>query len=62
MHPEGIRESGPVFQYLVGKYKRVNGFNRYGFVEIDFKIRTGRSRGSHLVAIEPFLLRLRRSR
>lgn len=52
----------PVFEYLVGKYKRVLGFNQFGFVELQFAIRKGPKRGLHAVAIEPTLLRVRRAR
>jgi hypothetical protein len=62
MSAGGIKESLPIFRYLVGKYKRVAGFNPYGFVELSFRIRKGRNRGWHSVEIEPFHLRIRRSR
>ena len=52
-------ESLPVFEYLLGKYKPVKGFNQFGFVELMFSIRTGPKRGWHSVAIEPSLLRVR---
>jgi hypothetical protein len=58
MHPSTRRESLPVFQYLVGKYKRVVGFN-YGLIELSFRIRKGKHKGFHSVWIEPELLRVR---
>lgn len=62
MAPESVKESLPVFEYLVGKYKRVEEFDDYGFAWLRFLIRDGPSRGRHFVAIEPFLLRVRRSK
>lgn len=56
------RESRPVFEYLVGKYKPVNGFNQFGLVELVFKIPAGNMSGWHSVAIEPNLLKVRRPR
>jgi len=44
MSTECYAESRPVFEYLVGKYKRVEGFNEFGMAWISFKIRKGRSR------------------
>jgi len=55
-------ESLPVFEYLVGKYKRVRGFDRHGHVELAFDVRKGPFPGLHWVWIEPFLLRVRRRR
>jgi len=62
MAPDCIKESQPVFEYLVGKYKKVEEFDEYGFAWLRFVIRKGPSRGSHWVALEPFLLRVRRPR
>ena len=57
MSEEGIAESLPVFQYLVGKYKRVRGFDEYGCAEFDFVMRHINSeRSMHSVWLEPFLL------
>jgi len=53
-------ESLPVFQFLVGKYKRVEDFDNLGFAWLRFKIRKGAHAGYHSVAIEPYLLRVRR--
>jgi hypothetical protein len=61
MAPAGRRETLPVFRHLVGTYKRIAGFDRYGHAELWFRIRAGRNRGLHWVAIEPFLLRRRRA-
>lgn len=60
MVPESVKESLPVFEYLVGKYKIVEEFDEYGFAWLRFIIRKGQSRGWHSVGIEPFLLRVRR--
>lgn len=51
-----------VFEYLVGRYKRVSEFDQYGCAELFFTIPKGRERGMHSVAIEPWLLRVKRSR
>lgn len=53
-------ESLPVFEHLVGSYKRVAEFDEYGNAWIRFKIRKGPSAGHHAVGIEPYLLRLHR--
>jgi hypothetical protein len=52
-------ESLPVFQFLVGKYKRVEEFDEYGFAWLRFTIRNGPHAGYHSVAIEPHLLKVR---
>ena len=49
-----------VFRHLVGTYRKVDGFDRYGFAELFFRIRRGRLAGLHSVAIEPHLLRRKR--
>lgn len=56
VHAEGRAEVEAVFLHLRGKCKRVAEFNRYGFVELFFKIRAGPLAGWHSVAIEPNLL------
>lgn len=61
MHPDCIRESRPIFEYLVGKYKRIAGFNDIGQAELSFRISKGQHKGLHTVWIEPELLRVRRS-
>ena len=58
MRPKQIQESMPVFQYLVGKYKKVDRFDKHGFVWLQFSINKGRNRGWHGVAIEPMYLRV----
>lgn len=55
-------ECKPVFAYLLRKYRVVDGFDRDGRAELNVIIRNGRHRGRHTVWIEPFLLRIRRSR
>jgi hypothetical protein len=62
MAPEVRTESLPVFTFLVGKYKRISEFDEYGHVGIWFLIRKGRHKGRHWVALEPYLVRLRKSR
>ena len=62
MTPECRAESLPVFQHLVGTYRRVEEFDKFGFAWLRFKIRRGPHRGYHSVAIEPYLLRLRVAR
>lgn len=62
MHPDGVEESAPVFAHIVGRYKRVAGFNEIGEVELFFRILRGPQRGLHSVWIEPRLLRVRRSK
>jgi len=61
MHPSGRRESLPVFRYLVGKYKRVVGFD-HGLIQLSFRIRKGKHKGLHSVWIEPELLRVKGTR
>ena len=59
MSQDGIAESLPVFQYLVGKYKRVRGFDEYGCAEFSFIMHhTSGERGWHSVWVEPFLLHI----
>lgn len=62
MHPAIRKESEPVFAHIVGTYKRVIDFDKYGHIELFFRIRTGPHRGLHSVWIEPHLLRVRRMR
>jgi hypothetical protein len=56
MAPSNRRESETVFRHILGTYKRVSGFDNHGFAELEFAIRNGAHRGSHLVMIEPNLL------
>ena len=53
-------ESLPVFEHLVGTYKRVEEFDEYGLAWLRFKIRNGPHAGYHSVGIEPQLLKVRR--
>ena len=62
MSKEGRAESMPVFKHLVGKYKRVEEFDEWGMAWLRFRIRRGASAGYHMVGIEPYLLRVRRSK
>jgi hypothetical protein len=55
-------ESAPVFRHLAGTYKRVKEFDEFGHAWLSFTIRNGPHRGSHSVAIEPYLLRVRVAR
>lgn len=57
MAPAALREARPVFRHLVGTYRTISGFDRFGFAELWFQIRRGRHQGRHWVAIEPNLLR-----
>ncbi|MCL2022184.1 MAG: hypothetical protein FWG81_08915 [Betaproteobacteria bacterium] len=57
MSQDGITESLPVFQYLVGKYKRVRAFDECGCAKFSFIMHnTNGKRGWHSVWVEPFLL------
>jgi hypothetical protein len=60
--PAALRASLPVFEHLVGTYKRVSGFNEIGQAELIFRIRKGPAAGLHVVWIETELLRVRRAR
>jgi hypothetical protein len=60
MSVECQAESRPVFEYLLGKYKRVEEFDEFGMAWLRFKIRKGPHAGYHSVGIEPYLLRVRR--
>jgi len=55
-------ESMSVFNHIVGRYKKVKGFDEDGRVELVFRIRGGVLHGLHTVWIEPALLRLRKVR
>ena len=50
-------ETARVFQHLVGTYRRIDSFDRLGFVRLVFRIRRGALKGLHWVGIEPHLLR-----
>lgn len=56
MAPASLAESRPVFEHLVGTYRRVHGFDQRGNAELVFRIRRGADRGLHWVWIEPWLL------
>ena len=66
MAPDSLQESLPVFEYLVGKYKKIIGFNETGGVppnaEFVFRMKVGESWESHWVCIEPDFLRMKKSR
>ena len=59
MAPKPLKEVQPVFEYLVGKYKKVQGFDEYGNVELVFKVLKWND-GIHTVWIEPFLLKVKK--
>jgi hypothetical protein len=61
MSAECRAESLPVFEHLVGRYKRVQEFDEFGFAWLRFKIRKGPQAGYHWVGIEPYLLKKRRT-
>jgi hypothetical protein len=65
MAPGCLEESLSLFEYLVGKYKKIIGFNTTGGVpphaEFDFRMKVGDSWESHWVCIEPELLRKKQS-
>jgi len=58
MSAECREESLPVFEHLLGKYKRVEEFDEHGMAWIRFNIRKGPHAGDHSVGIEPYLLRV----
>lgn len=60
--PESRAESTPVFERLIGTYRRIAGFDRYGHAEIRLVFRGGAEAGHHTVWIEPFLLRRKAGR
>jgi hypothetical protein len=62
MHCDNFSETKLVFEYLVGKYKRVSGFDAYGCAELSFTINQGAKRSWHSVSIEPTLLHIPRQR
>ena len=51
----------PVFEYLVGKYKKISDFNQVGMAEIEFKMKEAGEWIHHTVWIEPDLLKLKRA-
>ncbi|MEZ5455514.1 MAG: hypothetical protein R3F04_05300 [Lysobacteraceae bacterium] len=63
MSQDGKAESLPVFQNLLGKYKRVLGFDEYGCAEFSFVMHhSNGNRGWHSVWVEPFLLHIPKRR
>jgi hypothetical protein len=62
MSPAGLRSSRPAFRHILGTYRKICGFDRYGCAEIDFRIRRGPHAGWHTVYIEPHLLRRKQVR
>ena len=57
MTKQGRAEAAPVFNYLVGKYKRIEAFDGFGCAEFAFVINHDNGERSwHSVWIEPFLL------
>lgn len=63
MSRRGRAASMPVFEYLVGTYRRIAAFDELGCARFEFAIRRGTLKGLHDVGIEPHLLHvpLRRS-
>ncbi len=61
MSPEPLKETQPAFEYLVGKYKKVYGFDEYGHVELVFRVLKWDD-GIHTVWIEPSLLKVKNIR
>ena len=57
MTRHGRADAKPVFEYLVGKYKRVEAFDGFGCAEFAFVMNhEDGERSWHSVWIEPFLL------
>src|SRR5690349_4581037 len=53
----GRLKAEAAFRHTQGRCYKVQGFSRYGFVDLFFKIRAGRNAGWNGIAIEPeFLL------
>jgi hypothetical protein len=57
MAPSPQAETARVFRHLVGTYRRIDSFDRRGFVRLVFRIRRGALKGLHWVGIEPHLVR-----
>mgnify|MGYP001556170703 CR=1 FL=1 len=49
-------ESKAVFEFLVGKKKRISGIDERGHAELMFRIRKGPLKGLHWVSLEPEFL------
>ena len=54
--PEIRAERERVFKHLLGQCKKVDDFDKYGFVGMTFKIRKGIDAGFHFVGLEPHFL------
>jgi hypothetical protein len=61
MSAAGLRESRPIFKHVLGTYRKIHGFDPYGFAEIFLKIRKGLHSGWHGIVIEPHLLKRKRT-
>ena len=60
--PDQKEDLYPLFLSLVGKYKRIVGFNEFNMAEIEFKLRNNGNWVYHTVWIETCLLRLKTKR
>jgi hypothetical protein len=58
MAPRARREALSIFRRLVGSYRVISDFDEQGHAELWCRIRQGKEKGLHWVAIEPSLLRL----
>jgi len=58
--PGAQRQVRAVFRHIQGRCKKVRGFSRYGYLELFFRIRSGRNAGRHGVEIEPHLVLVQR--
>jgi hypothetical protein len=61
MSAEVLAMSKPVFEHLVGRYKRITEFDEVGWARLHFRITRGTHRGWHSVWIEPCLLKKART-
>jgi hypothetical protein len=58
-------ELNSVFAYLVGRYRRVSDFDKFGHLIICFRVPSGIrkvAKGWHSVALEPQFVRIKRPR
>jgi len=60
MGADGRAVTKPVFEQLLGQYKRIAESDEWGEARLDFRISRGRHRGWHTVWIELYLLTERR--
>jgi hypothetical protein len=59
MSADGLAESLPAFQFALGRYKRVEGFDEYGCAEFSFTMKhENGERHWHSIWVEPFLLHI----